>query len=112
MKTALIVLGVAIFTFTGICAAAASWFLMRDARWTVAIALLVIVVDLVVAILLESDAPKPPAEDVKRVRTFFRAKGPAHTTIIDPHPEAHGDVTQAAYPRTARIRDLPKPMGV
>ena len=67
------------------------------------------------------DTPKRKREDVKRVRTLFRAKGPAQTriikarTIADPDPQAHGDVpdiTQAAYPRTARIRDLPKPMGV
>ena len=66
------------------------------------------------------DTPKRKREDVKRVRTLFRAKGPAQSriikahTITDPDPQTHGDVpdiTQAAYPRTARIRDLPKPMG-
>lgn len=35
----------------------------------------------------------------RRVRSLFRAKGPAHTTIIEPHPDAHGDVVQAAYPK-------------
>ena len=63
----------------------------------------------------------PLKQKRKRVKTLFRAKGPAQTriikarTIADPDPQTHGDVpdiTQAVYPRTARIRDLPKPMGV
>ena len=45
-----------------------------------------------------SPEDKPHKHQRKRVRSLFRAKGPAHTTIIDPHPEAHGDVVRAVYP--------------
>lgn len=47
-----------------------------------------------------NDAPPPQAR--KRVKTLMRAKGPAQThirNIEEPHPDTHGDVVQAVYPR-------------
>lgn len=56
--------------------------------------------------LRPSDPPKPCRKSRQRVRTFLRAKGPSHTVIIEPHPDAHGDVStvlrQAAYPEELR----------
>lgn len=48
--------------------------------------------------LRPDDPPKPCRKSRQRVRTFLRAKGPSHTVILDPHPEAHGEVTRAVYP--------------
>lgn len=120
MKTFLIVLAVALFTLVGLCAIATCWFILRDGRWAAGIALFVIAVDLTVVVLLP-EKPKAVADpdELKRVRTLFRATGPAQTRlrntleIPDPHPDTHGEVTRAAYPeRTARIRDMQEPMGV
>lgn len=61
---------------------------------------------------------KPKRQALKRGRSLFCATRPAQTrisdtlTIFDPHPDAHGEVTRAVYPKTAGIRDLQEPMGV
>jgi hypothetical protein len=111
MTRILIILAVVLFNFTGICAVGTCWFILRDGKWAAAIALLVIAVDLTVAVLIDIDKPKLDSnQDLKRVKTLFRATGPAQTRIRntlevpDPHPDAHGEVTRAVYPR--------EPMGV
>jgi hypothetical protein len=106
MKTFLIILAIAFFTTVGLCAAAMC-LVLRLPMAAFVIMLLVITVDIVAAVLLESDAPKPPPQSLKRVRSLFRATGPAQTricdtlTIVDPHPDTHGEVTRAVYPRGA-----------